>query len=337
MFVNIRDVARRLDLSITTVSRALDGYEDVAEETRQRVVLVAREMGYEPSRAARQLRRRRAETIGFIIPTTTPRFSDPFFSEFLAGLGDEVAQRRYELLISAAPPGADNERELYQRWVQSRRIDGVVLTRMRTYDWRVEYLAQRAVPFIALGRTTMSIAHPHIEVDSRTGFARVVAALVERGHRRIGFIGASPGLVLQADRMGGYRDGLASAGIPFDPSLVAEGNLTRLGGYRAAPGLLDLPNPPTAVLGVNDLTAIGVMRAAHERGLVVGRDLAVTGYDGIEESEHTTPPLATLNVPVYDVARRLVRMLLALVDGEPLPEPQVLLQPELILRQSIGS
>lgn len=336
MFVNIRDVARRLDLSITTVSRALDGYGDVAEETRQRVIRVAREMGYEPSRAARQLRRQRAETVGFIIPTSAPRFSDPFFSEFLAGLGDEVAQSRYELLLSTAPPGGDGERELYRRWVQSRRIDGVVLTRMRTCDWRVEYLAQRGVPFIALGRTPMEHPHPYIEVDSRRGFARLVAALVERGHQRIGFLGASSDLVLQIDRIGGYRDGLEAAGIPFDPSLVAEGNLTRLGGYRAAQGLLNLPNPPSAVLGVNDLTAIGAMRAAQERGLVVGRDLAVAGYDGIEESEHTSPPLTTLNVPVYDVARRLVQMLLALVHGQALPEPQVLLQPELILRQSIG-
>ncbi|MGH2625874.1 MAG: LacI family DNA-binding transcriptional regulator [Anaerolineales bacterium] len=334
--MNIRDVAKRLDLSITTVSRALDGYQDVAEETRQRVIRVAREMGYEPSRAARQLRRRRSETIGFVVPTSAPRFSDPFFSEFLAGLGDEVAQGGYELLLSTAPPGGEAERELYRRWVQSRRIDGVVLTRMRIYDWRAEYLMQRGLPFIALGRTTVDRSHPYIEVDSRGGFAGLVGALVARGHRRIGFIGASPDLVLQADRLAGYRQGLREAGIRFDPSLVAEGNLTRLGGYRAALELLSLPNPPTAVLGANDLTAIGAMRAAKERGLVVGQDLAVAGYDGIEESEHTSPPLATLNVPVYDVARRLVRMLLTLLHGEVLPEPQVLIQPEPILRQSIG-
>ncbi len=336
MPVTIRDVAKRLKLSITTVSRALDGYDDVAEETRERVIRVAREMGYVPSRAARQLRRQRAEAIGYIIPTSTPRFADPFFSEFIAGLGDEVASHHFDLLVSTAPPDTEGERTLYQRWAQSRRVDGMVLSRMRSEDWRVEYLTQSRLPFVSLGRTLALIDYPHIEVDGRAGFAELVAYLVERGYRRIAFVGASPDLVLQVDRLAGYRDGLVAAGIAFDESLVAEGNLTRAGGYQAAQRLLTLPDPPTAIIGVNDLTAIGVMRAAYERGLVVGRDVAVAGYDGIEDAEQTQPPLTTLNQPVYDIARRLVQMLLALINGEPLSERHVLHQPELILRASTG-
>ncbi len=336
MPVTIRDVAKRLELSITTVSRALDGYDDVAQETRERVIRVAREMGYVPSRAARQLRRRRADAIGYITPTGAPRFADPFFSEFIAGLGDEAALQHIDLLISTAPPGDQDEQTLYQRWVQSRRVDGLVLNRMRSSDWRVEYLSRSNLPFVALGRTFMPIDYPCIEVDGRTGFAKLVAHLAERGHRRIAFVGASPDLVLQVDRLSGYQDGLAAAGIPFDGSLVAEGNLTRAGGYQAAQRLLSQPNPPTAIVGVNDLTAIGVMRAAHERGLAVGRDLAVAGYDGIEDAEHTQPPLTTLKQPVYDMARRLVDMLLALINGRPVPERAVLLRPELIVRGSTG-
>jgi len=117
---------------------------------------------------------------------------------------------------------------------------------------------------------------------------------------------------------------------------VAEGHLTRVGGYEAARLLLSLPEPPTALIGANDLTAIGAMRAARERGLIVGRDLAVAGFDGIEDAEHTQPPLTTLNQPVYELARRLVSMLLSLLDGEPLAERHILLQPELIVRESTG-
>jgi len=336
MPVTIRDVARRLNLSITTVSRALDGYDDVAAETRQRVIAVAREMGYIPSHAARQMRRQRTETLGYILPTALPRFADPFFSEFIAGLGDEATLHNFDLLVSTAPPDSAAEQALYRRWVQGRRVDGMVLSRMRLEDWRAQYLHDAGLPFVASGHSRTSVDFPYIEVDSRSGFAALVAHLVARGHRRIAYIGAPATLTLQADRFAGYRDGLTAAGIAFDPALVAEGNLTRMSGYQAAQRLLALPQPPTAIIGVNDLTAIGAMRAARERGLVVGRDLAVAGFDGTEDAEHAEPPLTTLNQPVYDIARRLVKMLLAVIAGEPLAERQVVLQPELIVRESTG-
>lgn len=336
MAVTIRDVAKRLNLSITTVSRALDGYDDVAEETRERVVRTAQEMGYVPSRAARQLRRQRADAIGYILPTTGPRFADPFFSEFMAGLGDAATSHNFDLLVSTAPPLEAAEQALYQHWVRSRRVDGIVLSRMRLHDWRVEYLAESKFPFVSLGRTAMAVDHPYIEVDGRAGFAALVEHVARRGHRRIAYIGAPPDLKLQADRLAGYREGLEATGIAPDDALVAEADLTRLGGYQAARRLLALPDPPTAILGANDLTAIGALRAAHERGLVVGRDLAAAGYDGIEDAEHTQPPLTTLNQPVYDIARRLVEMLVKLITGEPLTERQVLLRPELIVRESTG-
>ncbi|MBI4771656.1 MAG: LacI family DNA-binding transcriptional regulator [Chloroflexi bacterium] len=336
MSITIHDVARRLNLSITTVSRALDGYPDVAEETRQRVIQAAREMGYVPSRAARQLRRKRADAIGYILPTSNPRFADPFFSEFIAGLGDAVTAHNFDLLVSTAPPGTEAERALYLRWVQSRRVDGLVLSRMRLDDWRAAYLQEAGIPFAASGRSHTPTDYPFVEVDGKAGFALLVAHLVERGHRRIAYVGAPEDLTLQADRLAGYCAGLEAADIAFDPGLIAQGNLTRMAGYETTPRLLDQPDPPTAILGVNDLTAIGVMRAARERGLMVGRDLAVAGFDGIEDGEHSQPPLTTLKQPVYRIAQRLVEMALTLATGEPLPEPHVLLQPELIVRESTG-
>ena len=120
MAVTIKDVARRLNLSITTVSRALDGYDDVAEETRRKVIQTAREMGYVPNRAARQLRKQRTETIGYILPTSAPRFSDPFFSEFISGLGDEAAVQGYDLLISS---GVDASRLSYKGYGEDTSVD----------------------------------------------------------------------------------------------------------------------------------------------------------------------------------------------------------------------
>lgn len=334
MAVTIRDVARRLNVSITTVSRALDGYDDVAKDTRERVVRTAHEMGYVPSRAARQLRRQRADIIGYILPTAGPHFTDRFFSEFIAGLGDQAASNNFDLLVSTAAPDTAAEKQTYTRWVQGRRVDGFVLNRMRLYDWRASYLAKTKFPFVVHGHTQLQDDYPFIEIDSHSGFALLVQHLVEHGHKRIAYIGAPAKFTLQVDRFAGYRQGLASAALPFDEQLVAEGDLTRDGGYQAAKQLLRLPQPPTAILGANDLTALGVLRAAQECGLVVGRDLAIAGYDGTEDSEHAQPPLTTLKQPVYETARRLATMLFALIAGEPLAERQIILQPELIVRAS---
>lgn len=334
MAVTIRDVAKQLHVSITTVSRALDRYDDVAEATRARVIRASRELGYVPSRAARELRRKRADAIGFIMPTNQPRFADPFFAEFVAGLGDEAATRHFDLLVSSAPPNHVTERRAYERWVQSRRVDGIVLTWMRRNDWRVRHLAKDHFPFVAYGHPRGRIEVPSIGVDGAAGMRSLVAHLVERGHRRIAFVSASPDLGFQAERYRGYRDGLAAANIALDESLTAEGDLTRTGGYQAGKRLLALPNRPTAIIGVNDLTAMGVMRAASEIGLEIGSELAVAGFDGIEDTAHTDPPLTTLNQPVYDIARQAVGMLLKIIEGETLAEPHVLLQPELIIRQS---
>ena len=150
--ITIRDVARKTGLSITTVSRALDGYDDVAEETRATVVSTAQKMGYIPNRAARQLRRQQAETIGYIIPVHTVGFADPFFSEFIAGLGDEISSQNYDLLVTSAPPASEEERTQYTRWIQSGKVDGIVVNRVRLQDWRLQYLARTKSPHDSMER-----------------------------------------------------------------------------------------------------------------------------------------------------------------------------------------
>jgi LacI family transcriptional regulator len=334
MTITIRDVAKRLNLSTTTVSRALDGYDDVAEGTRLLVVKTAQEMGYVPNQAARQLRRRRSDTIGYILPAETPRFSDPFFAEFTAGLGDEASAHGYDLLVSTAAPGSQAERQAYERWVHGRKVDGIVLNRMLLRDWRVQYLAQVQFPFVTLERSLDLFDYPSVEVNGRYWFKVLIDHLVSLGHQRIAYIGASPDLKIQADRLDGYRDGLQSHGLAYNADLVIEADLTSESGYRATENLLALPDPPTAIACVDDMTAIGVLHAAREGGWVVGNDLAVAGFDGIEGFEHTQPPLTTINQPVYRIARRLVQMLASQITGKPLEEKLVQVEPVLEIRQS---
>lgn len=332
----IHDVAQRLNLSITTVSRALDGYADVSKETRHLVEITALEMGYVPNRAARQLRRQRTDTIGYILPSEKPQFADPFFSEFIAGLGDEAAARNYDLLVSAAPPDSLPEKALYKRWAQGGRVAGMVVNRITLHDWRLKYLDSVEIPHVSLERSLYHIDFVGIKVDSHGGITNLISHLVKHGHQRIAYIGGASQLRIDYDRFSGFQSGLRQVKVKPVPSFIRRSDLTSEGGFQAASSLLDLKQPPTAIICANDLTAIGALHAAHERGLKVGDEIAITGFDGIADSAHTHPPLTTLEQPVYAIARQLVSMLIALINNDMLEKRQVKIRPKLLLRASTG-
>jgi LacI family transcriptional regulator len=336
MPITIRDIARKLDLSIAAVSRAMDGYPDISEETRQRVLETAQQMGYVPNRAARQLRRRKADAIGYILPSHTPRFADPFFTEFVAGLGDESARHPFDLVISIAPPGEDAEKHIYQNWVQGRKVDGLILTHVRLADWRVEYLSGQGIPFTSLETTLSSHDFPLVDVNRQAGIIELVAHLVQGGFHRIACIGGPEDLKIQLEQQDGYRQGLRAANIPFDPSLVTPGDLSSTGGYQATKRLRWLPDPPDAIICINDETAFGAMHALHDLGLHIGTEVAVAGFDGVAISAHSDPPLTTLDIPVYDIACKLVELLAAELRHEPVLERRIVVTPRLLKRLSTG-
>lgn len=336
MPITIRDLARSLNLSITTVSRALDGYTDVATQTRQRVLEAAREQGYEPSYAARHLRRQQADAIGYILPAHSPQFFDSFYSNFLAGICDECSAHHMDVVISSAPPNSAEEQAIYRQWIQSGRVDGFLLNRIRVQDWRIDTLQAAGVPFAGIGRAQNGRDYPCIVVNERGGFLRLVQHLAERGHRRIAMVSGPAELVISAERLHGYLDGLSQLKLPFDPELIIAGDLSEEGGYLAARRLLSLAAPPTAILGCNDRTAIGIIRAAQDNGLVIGEELAVAGYDGIGEAACTTPPLTTVVQPTYEISRRLTDKLLQMLSGNP-PDPlQETVEPVFLPRASSG-
>ncbi len=336
MAITIRDIAQKLNLSIGAVSRALGGYSDISEETRQKVVRAAQEMGYVPNQAARQLRRRKADAVGYILPAHTPRFADPFFTEFLAGLGDETAIHPFDLMISIAPPGEDAEKQIYRNWVQGHKVDGLILTHMHLYDWRAQFLSANKMPFSALENSVDGLNFPRIEVDREQGMIELITHLVAQGFRRIAYLGGPIKLKIEAAQFDGYRRGLEANRIPFDSKIIAAGDLTSAGGYGSAKNLLSLPDPPDAIVCINDETAFGVLHAAHELGFQIGKDLAVAGFDGVQASKHTEPPLTSLDIPVYNVARQLVKMLVAEITQQPITERTVKFPPQLLIRASTG-
>jgi LacI family transcriptional regulator len=336
MTVTLKDIAKRVGKSVTTVSRALNDYDDVSPKTKEEVQRVASEMGYTPSTMAQRLRKQRSDSIGVILPTFGPRFSDPFFSEFLAGVGNTATEMGYDLMVSTRPPN-EQEMEAYRLNVQGRRVDGFIVVRTRCEDPRIQYLHQVGFPFVAFGRTSGDLAFPFVDEDSEYGMQLIADHIVDLGHSRIACISAPSYLTFTDQRLKGITKGLAKYGITLQKELIRESDLTQGGGYQQASNLLDLSNPPTAIIACNDLMAFGAMSAAHERGLVVGEDIAITGFDDIPMAEHSHPPLTTLHQPIYKIGNIVCEMLIQIIQDVPLEQDQIIMKPSLVIRHSCGA
>ena len=335
MVVKLKDIADTTGKSITTVSRALNDYDDVSEETKVLVRKVAKELGYSPNTWAQRLQKQHTDTLGLIIPTFGPRFADPFFSEFLAGVGNRAAHFGYDMLVSTRAPGEEEE-AAYQAAIQGKRVDGFVLVRTRRKDERITLLQESDFPFVSFGRAEESFDFPYVDEDGTHGMMSVVRHLTELGHKRIGYIAPPPELMFAEHRLKGFQAGLAEAGIQESDAPILVSDLTQRGGYEQACKLLDSASPPTAIAASNDLTAFGAMSAALERGMVVGKDISVTGFDDIPMAEYSHPSLTTLHQPLYQIGGMVCEMLIQLIRGEALDDRHVLLKPELIARQSSG-
>jgi LacI family transcriptional regulator len=333
---DIHRVASEAGVSIATVSRALHNPDRVNPDTRERVLEVARSLGYQPNHLGQRLRKGKAELVGVVLPTPAGQFGTPFFLELLAGLGEGFEQSGLELIVTSCPPGPA-ELKTYQRLVEGRRVDALIVPRTRRVDERILYLLDRDVPFVAHGRSQIDRVFPFLDMDAEHGFLEAGRELVRLGHTRIGLINAPMDLNLSHHRLAGYRLALEESGLPFDQGLIVSANLDEPGGHDAAERLLGLPVPPTAILCANDMTAFGVMHALAERGLRVGRDVSVIGYDDVPLARFSAPPLSTLRQPARAAGRRLAHMLLERLRGVPVEDLCEVWQPELILRKTHGT
>ena len=333
MTITLKDVARQVNRSITTVSRALHNYEDVSQETRDLVRRAAREMGYTPNVVAQRLQKRRADTLGLILPTFGPRLSDPHFGEVLVGVGDEIARAGFDLLISITAPNQD-ELEAYRQKISGRRVDGVLVVRTRCHDERVKFLLDSRMPFVAYGRVLDGWDYPYVDVDHVAGMCSVIQHFNDLGHERIAFVAGSSDFTSVHYQLEGFRQAMALCALPVDENLIVEAELTQKGGYGAAQTLFSQSDPPTAIVASNDLMALGVMSAAQDQGLDVGRDIAVAGFDDIPLADTSHPTLTTVRQPAYRLGQLVGQMLVAVAGGEPLAERHVLVEPSLLIRQS---
>ncbi|MFI4995886.1 MAG: LacI family DNA-binding transcriptional regulator [Hyphomicrobiales bacterium] len=308
---SLRHLARSLGLSITTVSRALDGYGDVAAQTRKRVRDTADAIGYRPNAAARRLRKGASELVTLVLPTEPGQFNEPLYIELLAPMGQRLARAGYDLTLIAAAPGPD-ELKTYRRLVEGRRTDGIVVVRTRRQDVRIDYLQRLGFPFVAMGRCESDHVHAFVDGDGETAFADAVRRLVEMGHRRIVHIAAPSAFTFAVLRRRGYCGAMEEAGL--EPSIF-EYRADETGGCGAALEALSGPSRPTALLCATDRMAFGALRAARRQGLVVPRDLSIVGHDNLVTAQFCDPPLTTMELPIAATGEKLADMMLARIGG----------------------
>ncbi|MGX1790004.1 substrate-binding domain-containing protein [Bosea sp. NPDC055332] len=312
---SLKALARHLGLSITTVSRALDNYPDVAPATRERVHRAAREANYRPHSAARRLRKGTGETVAFVLPAQPGHFHEPVFAELLAAIGEHLATQHHDLILLAARPGLE-EMATYRRLVESGRADAFILARTRRKDDRVAYLEAKGVPFICHGRTETKQPYAFVDGDGEAGFKALTSRLIGLGHRRIGYLSAPSYLTFATLRAAGWRQAMTEADLAETAQrLFAEDEPTEEGGHRLAAEMLAAEQPPTALVCATDRMALGAMQAVVEAGLVIGRDIAVTGHDNIPAASYARPGLTTMALPPAQVGTRLAEMVLARLGG----------------------
>lgn len=333
---SIKELARTVGLSVSTVSRALNGYADVNAETRQRVRDAAERLNYRPNPMSRRLRHGTPNSIMFLLTSMTEQFVDLFFMSVLTGMNSELQHRGIDLIVSNAR-SPDEESALLKRVVESGHVSGIAFARTRPQDERIRYLAGTGFPFAVFGRSHVGGDFPVIEIDHGASTRSACERLIAFGHRRIALLNAPSTLSFHFECLQQYRAALDAAGLPIEASWLREGDLSVESGAAAVEcWFAASESTPTAIVCSNDAMAIGVMQALKDRGLVVGADVSVIGGDDTAFSGLTSPRLTTFSSPLEDIGARLAAVLMEAVSSGVPTRQEILYTPTLVARDSDG-
>lgn len=333
----LRELAERLDLSITTVSRALAGHEQIALKTRRRVSEAAREMGYVPNRAARQLVSGRSGFVGFLMPIRGPNIVDSYLGEFITGLGEGLVAHGLDLFLATVQQGQD-ELEVLRHVVESGRADGIVVPRVAEDDARLAYLTMQRFPYISHGRMHgPHPAHNWLDSDGEAAFGEAFDLLYEQGHRHIGLVTISDPMTFRRYRQAGLERAMERRGDPsVRLSVVDFPRFDHDARVAAVNGMLHGEDRPTAMIGLFDEIAITILEQAARAGISVPDDLSVIGFDNISAAAYAPPGLTTFDAKIRSSARDIADLLVEVIQNRPTTPVSRLIRPDLVLRASHG-
>ncbi|MGN7947198.1 LacI family DNA-binding transcriptional regulator [Microbacterium sp. 22215] len=324
----IHDVAKAAGVSVSTVSKAVNGRYGIADATVRRVLDTVKELGYESSLVASSMRARRTGVIGVLLADF-----EPFSAEILKGVGAAMHDTGFDLLAYAGSHhGASDgwERRSLSR-LSGTLIDAAIMVTPTVVNAGTE------IPVVAVDPHTGRADLPTVESDSFGGALAATRHLIELGHRRIGFLAGRPDLRSAGLRDAGYRRALADAGIPLDPSLIGIGRYELEATRESARVMLSGDSRPTAVFAANDLSAIAVIDVAHQLGLRVPADLSVVGFDDVPEATRRALPLTTIQQPMRRLGAVAADMVFTLLSGGEIDEMNVILPTRLVVRATTAA
>jgi len=339
--VNLKQLSALLELSQTTVSRALNGYPEVSEHTRKRVLETAQRHGYKPNSNARKLATGRAGSIGYVLPAGRNVDLDPHFVEFLSGMGEHALTRDVDLSLTPAP--YERESEAYRRIAASRSVDGVYLSSMRNDEQRIALVRELGIPFLAHGRALKPVdGYAFVDIDNEGAFHDATRLLLQLGHQRLAFINGDTDFSFAVHRLDGVRRAMAARGLATETLQHHSAAMNEENGYRIANALFRDADPatrPTGVLSASMFTTLGIVRALNQLGLKMPDDVSVITHDDVFpflKPESFSVPLTTTRSSIRAAGARICERLVDIISGVESEPVQEIWPVELIVRASSG-
>jgi LacI family transcriptional regulator len=324
--VTIRDVAKTAGVSVSTVSRVLNGKVDVAKETKNNILSVIDDLGYSTNLAARSMRSQKKNLIGLIMPD----IAYPFAIEVMKGVNQAIAESNFDLLVYTSGDvrkrGRVTSEQKYITLLAKSISDGVIVVAPVASEYNIDK------PIVSIDPVMSNPSYPSIHATNYQGSLDVMRYLIDLGHKRIGYINGRAELESANRRLMGYRDALKEAGIQIDAELIANGDYTTETGVSCGRQLLSLNNRPTAIFASNDQMAMGVYRVAEEMGLSVPDDFSLVGFDNITESKYLG--LTTVDQFISEQGYGATQMLIQIINEIPLENQTQKVQTQLVVRNS---
>jgi len=326
----IKDVAKAAGVSVASVSRALNGHDNVTADTRKRILHAADSLRYMPNGAARSLITRRTQTIGAVLPD----LHGGFFSELIRGMDAAARARGLHLLVSSSH-GSASEVGVVLRTLLGR-VDGVLIMSPHADAHTLAANLPSALPSVLMNTRMRGSAYRSLSIDNHGGAYSMMQHLVRGGHRRIAFIGGPQHNFDADERLRGYTDAMAAL-LPKQAARILPGDFSEESGYRAGVAVADLDARPDAIFAANDMMAVGCLFALGELRIRVPQDIAVVGFDDIPIARYVNPPLTTMRVRIADMGRDALDQLADAIDGVTATRSRRELDCSLVIRQSCGS
>jgi LacI family transcriptional regulator len=327
----IRDVAKRVGVSNATVSRALNKTGIVSEETREKILNAVAALDFTPSFLAKGMRSKKTNTFGIIIPD----FSNLYYAELLKYLEREARNHDYIAIICTGQLNYERENE-YIHYLLSRQIDGLILccyTSILKNRERIKNIASK-VPIVITDQPSFDLPVSSVYADGYAGFSKLLTYLINKGHKKIGIIRSKHIYPCSESRFQAYGDTIKKMKLKLHEGWIAESEFTAAGGYKAASTILQTRERPTAIVGVNDIIAVGALKYVTEHGFRVPDEIVVAGFDNIPLSSFVTPQLTTVSIPIELIAREAVQLLMRKSQNPRVRTREIKLETQLIIRQS---